>query len=148
MKIRPASAHEHGTIRALLSASGLPTADLADGDVQFLVAHDDHDIVGAVALQTFGRSGLLRSLVVDPAARGAGVGTDLVHAVERDARARGVEQLVLLTQTVAPLFARHGYAVIDRADAPAAVQGSAEFTALCPASATCMTKALEVLHDA
>ena len=60
----------------------------------------------------------------------------------RVARAcQGIGQLVLLTQTAEQFFARRGYAVIAREAAPAAVQHSAEFRSICPASATCMTQA-------
>jgi N-acetylglutamate synthase-like GNAT family acetyltransferase len=54
----------------------------------------------------------------------------------------GVRSLSLLTGTAAPFFAAHGYEEITRSDAPAAVQGSTEFTELCPASSTCMHKTI------
>jgi amino-acid N-acetyltransferase len=50
---------------------------------------------------------------------------------------------VLLTQTAATYFAARGYAPIPRAQAPAAVQASAEFTSLCPPSSTCMVKVVD-----
>jgi amino-acid N-acetyltransferase len=55
-----------------------------------------------------------------------------------------VMQLVLLTQTAQSFFERLGYGVIDRALSPEAVRTSAEFRSLCPASAVCMTKTLEL----
>lgn len=94
-------------------------------------------------MQGFGEVGLLRSLVVDARRRGTGAGARLVGAVEARAMGRGVRQLVLLTQTAAPFFARCGYARIERALAPAAVQDSTEFRSICPASAICMSKILE-----
>jgi amino-acid N-acetyltransferase len=85
---------------------------------------------------------LLRSVVVAPGHQRRGLGRDLVSHVERDARDQGIEQLVLLTETAQALFERLGYEVIDRAAAPEALQQSAEFRSLCPASAVCMSKRL------
>ncbi|NUS38839.1 MAG: GNAT family N-acetyltransferase [Lysobacter sp.] len=144
MDIRPATTDEHPAIRGLLGSAALPVADLADVDVAFLVAHDGARLVGAIGLQPFDGVGLLRSLVVDADARGSGIGDRLVRALEEDAGDRGLRQLVLLTQTAAPFFTRRGYGVIERAAAPATVQASAEFRALCPDSATCMAKHLEM----
>ena len=44
----------------------------------------------------------------------------------------------LLTTTAAPFFARLGFATMERASAPQALQASREFAAACPAGATCM----------
>jgi amino-acid N-acetyltransferase len=49
---------------------------------------------------------------------------------------------VLLTQTAERFFSQRGYSRIDRASVPAPVQEASEFRSLCPASATCMSKAL------
>ena len=78
---------------------------------------------------------------------GAGLGAGITDQAYLDAGAqlagpdsRGVADLVLLTTTAAPFFAKRGYTVIERRDAPAPVQHSAEFATICPASATCMLK--------
>lgn len=142
--LRPADAADWPRILELLDAAALPTADLAARDApRFIVASAGTAIVGAVGLEAYGTHGLLRSLVVDPAWRGQGIGAALIAAAEARARALDLHALVLLTTTAAPLFARHGYAVIERAAAPQAVQASAEFAHLCPSSSTCMTKRLE-----
>lgn len=143
MSIRPAIASENAAIRALLTDYGLPVQDLDSADVAFLVAGDDEAIAGVVGLQTFGDIGLLRSLAVRADARGTGLGGRLVEAVESVAQARELRELVLLTQTASTFFAKRGYRTIDRASAPAAVQASAEFLSLCPASAACLIKSFE-----
>lgn len=142
MPIRPALPSEHAAIRALLTDNGLPVQDLDDAVVAFLVADGGGSIAGVVGLQIFGDIGLLRSLAVRTEHRGGGTGGRLVDAVESEARRLGLRQLALLTQTAAEFFARRGYQVIDRAQAPTAVQTSAEFMSLCPASATCLSKPL------
>ncbi len=126
---------------------GLPTADITqDGLRDFTVALDSGEVIGTVGLERHGEHGLLRSLVAAPGWRGHGLGTALVDAVEAKARALGMRSLTLLTETAEPFFAARGYATIARAQAPAAVQASREFTTLCPSSCTCMHKTLTLNH--
>jgi N-acetylglutamate synthase-like GNAT family acetyltransferase len=101
-------------------------------------------LAGAGGLEVRGDAGLLRSLVVAEGLRGTGLGRALVEAVEAVARRRGLQELVLLTETAHEFFARLGYAAILRDEAPAAIRGSAEFRSLCPQSARCMRKKLDV----
>jgi amino-acid N-acetyltransferase len=132
---------------ALLQESGLPTADLPTAKPALWVARAADgavpDIAGVIGLETFGDTGLLRSLAVRAAARGTGLGRDLVAHVESQARSTGLTQLVLLTTTAADFFAKHTYRVTSRADLPARVRASSEFRDVCPASATAMIKSLE-----
>jgi amino-acid N-acetyltransferase len=93
-------------------------------------------------MERFGAGALLRSLAVAPSYRQRGMGHQLVTLLEREARADGVEQLVLLTETVENFFRAHGYEVIDRRHVPEDIKQSAEFRSLCPATAICMSKLL------
>jgi amino-acid N-acetyltransferase len=141
--LRGATANDHAQITALLAQAGLPTDDLAPADLHhFIVALDAGDVIGTAGLEQHGLHGLLRSLVVAPDWRGHGLGAALVDAIEYRTRALGLRSLTLLTQTAAPFFGARGYAAIERQQAPAAVQHSTEFTALCPASSICMHKTL------
>lgn len=127
----------------LLQSAGLPTGDLtrtAALDLWFIEA--DGSIIGAIGLERFEKSGLLRSLVVAPEHRRHGLGRQLVERLERDAHNSGIDRLVLLTETAEGFFAGLGYSVTDRQLVPDAVRGSAEFRSLCPASAVCLTKSL------
>ena len=76
----------------------------------------------------------------------------LVQAAEQGGRVRGVKALWLLTTDASDYFAARGYAAADRACAPAALQGCAQFRSLCPSSAACLRKTLDQsthsLHDA
>jgi len=65
----------------------------------------------------------------------------LAHA-ERAARQRGIQALYLLTTRAEVFFANRGYVRIPREAAPPVLRQTAEFAALCPASAVCMTQAL------
>ena len=139
--IRPCPPAAGHAVLHLLSAAGLPTADLAPDRLDgFIVATDGGTLLGAAALEIHGESGLLRSVAVAPGERSRGIGGRLVDHLEGAAARRGLRDLYLLTTTAAEWFARRGWERIDRAAAPAPVAASMEFAALCPSSAVCMRK--------
>jgi amino-acid N-acetyltransferase len=139
---RAASQDDLIAIRALLESAGLPTSDLTSARPEFVAIHEGESLVAAGALQRFGPSALLRSVVVSSARRGTGLGGSIVSELERIAREARIARLILLTQTADKFFARRGYQVIERSAAPVDVQGSEEFRSLCPTSAVCMAKVL------
>lgn len=143
MELRVPTEAERAGIPALLEQSGLPVADLGTSDVHFIVAADREAVLGTIGVERHDDVGLLRSLSVVPTARGSGLGARLVEALEAHAARAGLRALVLLTTTAREFFAKRGYVVIAREDAPAAAQRSAEFRSLCPASSTCMLKNVE-----
>jgi amino-acid N-acetyltransferase len=59
------------------------------------------------------------------------------------ARASGVTELLLLTETAESWFARLGYQVIDRASVPADVARSVEFVTACADTAVAMRRRLD-----
>jgi len=140
--VRPATMHDMANIRALLEASKLPTADLADSRPEFVIAESDSHLIGVAGLQRFGKVALVRSLAVTEQSRGSGVGGKLVRELERVAEALGVADLVLLTETAETFFASRGYERVERTGLPPAILATAEFRSLCPASAACMSKRL------
>ncbi|MGH9356240.1 MAG: arsenic resistance N-acetyltransferase ArsN2 [Terriglobia bacterium] len=142
LRIRSANARDEHGIRILLERNGLPTSDLGSAQPEFLMAQEGEDLIGAGALERFGTIALLRSVAVAGHRRGTGVGQYILRELEQRARASGVEELVLLTQTAMPFFERHGYRAVERSRVNPAVQASEEFRSLCPASAVCMVKAL------
>lgn len=143
MALVPAQAADLPDIRALLQSADLPQEDLTQAHLQdFLVLRESGALVGVAGLERHGADGLLRSVAVAPGRRGGGLGAGLVAAVEAQARTAGLRALYLLTTTAADFFARHGYRRIERREAPAPLQASREFSALCPSTATCMVKAL------
>jgi amino-acid N-acetyltransferase len=142
--IASADALELAALRRLLIAEALPHQGVeARATARFLVASTPGcAVAGGVGLEEAGRDALLRSLVVDPSHRGAGVGARLVEAIEVLARQRDVRMLYLLTTTAAGFFAALGYRSAERALVPAALQRLEEFSTLCPASADCLCKPL------
>lgn len=137
--VRPSPA----VVTRLLAANGLPTADLAACNFEHFLGYGRREAPGGVVgLQIFDRIGLLRSLVVAPDQRGRGCGQALVAAIEHLAAGNGVHELYLLTDTAEAFFATLGYHRVDRADAPANIRATPEFSSLCPDDAALMQKAL------
>ena len=141
-ELGPASTEDLVAIQGLLERSGLPTSDLESARPMFAVVREGAQVIAAGALQRFGSSALLRSVVVAPDRRRSGLGRSIVGELERAARAAQISRLVLLTQTAVDFFEREGYVVIERSTAPQDIRGSEEFRSLCPSSATCMAKDL------
>lgn len=133
--IGPLGEDEMDAVYSLLRAVSLPVQGLdAHGDT-ILVARRGEDVVGSVALEVYEDGALLRSLAVAESERGRGLGIELTQAAIALARARGVPVVVLLTETAAEFFPRFGFETVSRADVPAGVRGSVEFTTVCPDTA-------------
>jgi ribosomal protein S18 acetylase RimI-like enzyme len=85
------------------------------GDHILFVAESAGVVVGyalttiARLLYTNGDSAQLQELVVDSAARDRGIGSQLVTAVERECRARGVRQLTVASIRAAAFYERLDY---------------------------------------
>ncbi|HEU4530990.1 MAG TPA: arsenic resistance N-acetyltransferase ArsN2 [Steroidobacteraceae bacterium] len=128
----------------LLEAARLPTEDLTESHCEnFYFSGSAQAPTGLVGLELFGDVALLRSLVVAAERRGTGEGRSLLQHAEREARARGVRTLYLLTTTAEDFFARQGYVRVPRELAPAAIRDTREFSGICPASSAFMARALE-----
>ncbi len=141
-----ATTSDFAQIRALLQRCGLPHDDLTPDVVRdFLVlrpADGAEGLVGCVGVERAGSAGLLRSLAVSSAHRGAGHGNALLLALQAHAAAAGIQELFLLTTTAADFFATRGYRLFPRNDVPEAIRLTAEFASICPDSATCMFREL------
>lgn len=73
-ELRTANDADLAAIRVLLEEAGLPTSDLEATKPNFTLLREPGAIVAAGALQRFGSLALLRSVVVAPDRRGAGLG--------------------------------------------------------------------------
>lgn len=130
-------------VERLLADAALPVDDaLANNKVLLFGEHRSGRVAGVVGVERCGDAALLRSLAVAESERSSGLGRKLVAYAETEAQAQGITSLYLLTTTADAFFARLGYRLIDRAEAPAEVAGTAQFSDLCPSSAAFMVKHL------
>jgi len=137
-QVRPARPEDLEIASGLLKASGLPLDGFADHLEDAVVATRAGQVVGVVELEIYGESALLRSLVVAPLERGAGLGDRLTTHALALARDRGVRDVFLLTETAERFFPRFGFVAEERSLAPEGLRQSAEFRTACPASALLM----------
>jgi hypothetical protein len=70
--IRQARGADRAAVIALLEAAGLPTAGIPSSMEAFLVAEDAGQVIGAIGLELYGGSALLRSAVVEAGRRRSG----------------------------------------------------------------------------
>ena len=139
---RPATSADWGAIEAMLNDARLPLDGARQHLDSFIVGELDGAIVCAGALEHYGATALLRSVVVSATRRGGGTGGLLFNALKGIARSRGIDKLYLLTTTAAAFFARRGFTESARVEVPPALHASREFQGACPASATLMSMSL------
>ena len=141
--IRRGDRGDFAAVTSLLRDARLPVEDLDEGRMaDFLVASSGGSLAGIIGIEAFSQVGLLRSLVVHPASRAAGLGRLLVAALEAHARGRGLTELWLLTIDADRYFRALGYTATERSDAPTAIRDTPEFSRLCPGTAVLMRKTL------
>jgi amino-acid N-acetyltransferase len=126
----------------LLERNHLPREGLTDWITTTLVARENGQIIGSAALEIYPDGALLRSVAVVPEAQRQGLGHELTAAAIHLANTLNAPALYLLTTTAERFFPKFGFERIARADVPATVQASIEFTSACPSSATVMRKTL------
>ena len=132
-----------GELAAALRQAGLPVEDLGRAGQRFWrFAADGGDLLGYAGLEGDGPDVLLRSVMIDPAARGRGHGRALVDAMAAEAARRGIARLWLLTLDAAGFFEKAGFVRVPRDTAPPVIAATAEFGSLCPLTAVCMARPL------
>lgn len=141
--VRKATAADLPGASRLLEASGLPLDGVVEAFGHFVVAEEGGRLVGVGGLEIHGPDGVLRSVAVEPALRGRGVGARLSERLIADARDAGLSRMYLLTTTAETYFPRHGFRPIPREEASPEVRGSVEFREACPQSAIAMVLDLE-----
>jgi amino-acid N-acetyltransferase len=141
-RIERAQPSDGPAIVQLLGYCGLPPDGLLDHMGTAIVARSDDGVVGSAALEVYDDGALLRSVAVDAALRGTGLGHRLTVAALDLARTLQVPAVYLLTNTAAGFFPKFGFERIERAHVPDGVRSSIEFRTVCCATAVAMRKAL------
>ena len=138
--IGPASGGDFDAIKRLLQGSLLPSRDVGEGRQRFIVASEAGRIIGCAGLQVAGEDGLVRSMAVHWTRRNAGLGSRLHQRLLLEAVLAGVKTLWVVTTTAEDFFVRHGFAKVEAAAVPAALQASEEFTAFVPGGSAVMSR--------
>ncbi len=138
IEMRLATPVDLGTIHELLTDAGLPLEGVAENLHNVFLGEVGPLIVATAGVELYAEVGLVRSVAVRSGHRGTGHGTRIVETVLQRAKSKGVREFYLLTTTAPDFFQACGFQSVDRDDAPAAIQTTREFMALCPASATLM----------
>ena len=145
MKPELARSSDESRVKQLLAECQLPFEDITPSHLQhFLITRQETRFTGVIGLELLGTFALLRSLAVGEPFRGQGIASQLTKQAEDYARAHKIESLYLLTTTAESFFAKRGYQTMDRSRVPTAVQETAEFQSICPATAVCMVKTLKI----
>ncbi|MCC7053175.1 MAG: GNAT family N-acetyltransferase [Gemmatimonadaceae bacterium] len=142
VRIERAEVDDLGAVVELLRGVGLPVDDVAYHIEAFVLAREDGQVVGTSAIEVHGDAVLLRSVAVAPSHRGRGIADVLMAESEAMAVIEGARHLYLLTTTAADYFAVRGFEIVTREVAGAAIGEAMQFRSLCPASATCMRRAV------
>jgi amino-acid N-acetyltransferase len=139
----PLAVWERDGLKAALTKAGLPADDIFTPGPQFWRFTTDDDVpAGFGGIEMYGADALMRSVVTLPPLRGRGVGQGIVRALEAEAIVMKCGAVWLLTTTAREFFGKLGYAAVDRADVPGAIRATAQFSSLCPDSATVMVRRL------
>jgi glycerol uptake facilitator-like aquaporin/N-acetylglutamate synthase-like GNAT family acetyltransferase len=126
----------------LLRKAALPTRDLHGTNKQFVGIRDGKHLIAAGGLERHGSYGLVRSVVVAEGQRAVGNGTRILQCLLNEAHPLGLKEIYLLTTTAERFFQQIGFERIERDVVPAEIQQTAEFSELCPKSATVMRREL------
>ncbi len=142
LEIRKAREDDLPKIEKLLEEATLPTLAVAEHLNNYRVAKNGDTVIGAIGLEVYDGTALLRSAVVSPNEQGKGIGTLLYDTIVKYAKGLGIRRLLLLTNTAEEYFRRRGFRVIDQQSITGPVTNSVEFTGACPSHAVCMELSL------
>jgi amino-acid N-acetyltransferase len=137
-----ATSSQRQVIINLLQTEKLPVEDLPRSVDNFFVAMDGNKVIGAIGLEIYGDSALLRSMVVDKEYRNKNIASQLVDQLEKYAVTKSIHCLYLLTETAPQYFEKKNYQRIARSEVPKEVQTSSEFRYVCDVTAIVMKKPL------
>lgn len=139
-QINKAKKEDYESIKQLLDAHNLPTNDMGESDINFLVLRVNQHLIGCAGLELFGTDALIRSVAVKKEELGKGFGSSLISYAMQEAVDAGISNVYLLTETAELFFKMKGFSVMPREDAPNSIKESTEFSHLCPDTALLMHK--------
>jgi amino-acid N-acetyltransferase len=94
----------------LISSAELPAAFVTEFLDGFVVAVRDSSVIACGGVERYENCAVIRSVVVDPAARGEGIGGEVAQRLMAAARVAGATDLYLFTELAHPFWLRLGFA--------------------------------------
>ncbi|HZQ62924.1 MAG TPA: arsenic resistance N-acetyltransferase ArsN2 [Casimicrobiaceae bacterium] len=140
--IMAAGAQDVSAIAGLLLLARLPTNDIERHLADFVVARSGDRVIGAAGMERYPPHALLRSVVVEARWRRHGIARALTQTLLDRARASGIANMYLLTESAADCFGRLGFEPCARERFPAELATAPQVATLCCASAQGMRRAL------
>ena len=129
-------------LEALMRLNNLPTQDCAAQAQNFYGIFDGDELIAAGGLEPAADYVLLRSIVVKKQYRASGLARSISEYLISLAEAEGRQAVYLLTETAGSYFQKLGFTSLSRADVPAEIAQTQQFSALCPDSASCLVMPL------
>jgi N-acetylglutamate synthase-like GNAT family acetyltransferase len=120
---RPACAADVPRMIELIAGAHLPPAFVEEYLDGFIAAEGDGDVIACGGIEMYGDCAVVRSVVVDEARRGWGLGGKLAEMLMSNAREAGAMDLYLFTADALPFWRHYGFneaALDDWKDAPRA----------------------------
>jgi HAD superfamily hydrolase (TIGR01457 family) len=144
-RFRQATPDDVPAISSLLQEVGLQS-DGAEKRIQGTIVSsesaDAEEIDATACLQAEDGFGIVRSVAVRKSLQGRGLGMIAVAAAIGRARAQGLHQVSLFTDTAPVFFERLGFREVDRSELPEPVRASSHATDDCAQTATAMVREL------
>jgi amino-acid N-acetyltransferase len=110
IKFRRARSEDVPELARVIMEAKLPPFFIEEFVGGFVFAEKDGRMIAAGGMEVYESCGFLRSIAVDEAARGLGLGRKIADLLHEDARASGLEQLYLYTQDAYMFWKHVGYA--------------------------------------
>ncbi len=132
LRIIPIAQADYAALAGVLAENNLLAGDLEGDNKRFYAFVDGNGWrVGVGGLELYDDSAILRSFFTMSHHRGQGLGGQMLEELLSTANQGGVQHVYLFTLEAAEFFAKHGFAPIDRSEAPAGVQASRQFAEHC-----------------
>ncbi len=138
IQIMPATVDDLPRIKELLLENKLPIDGIEDHWRTFVVARSDGKVVGCGGSEAYQLAALIRSVAVEKAYRGQGIGRRIVRQLLDRLASRGIREFYLLTETAEAYFKKRGFKTIDRDEVHPQLLSSRELQGACPDTAVCM----------
>lgn len=140
MTYRQSRDSDEGIIRSMLEGQSLPTESVGTGRTDFFLAFDGDSPVGVAGFECYGDDLLLRSVAVPSELQNKKIGSRLVDWMIDQAKQKGKNKIVLLTESAERFFARKGFAAVARSSINnTEMKQSSQFAGgNCCSKATCM----------